>query len=268
MSLPRLSPRRILKPRGGGGFRLIETGEERRCRERQGNVADMNSSRHENQLSSDRLKRNDQEKKRRGWRGRISHSGKVVHRQEVCHEPGASRIWDRCTGASRSTSERPSSSTRDRADHTTNRSFPLEVKKGLGRKPSKKWLAFLKKQEEAHGRIKVQAKTIWMRMDFPTADCPLYPECGMSDGAAAAAKSGRQCTMGSFACGSNQTRKALRDHERSARLKGDVALEEDRLREYPDARRRYMRLASELQNSKACTQAETCRWKCYGVSFN
>ena len=128
--------------------------------------------------------------------------------------------------------------------------FLPRSKKGLERKPSKKWLAFLKKQEEDHDRIKVEAKTIWMRMDSPTSDCPLYPECGMSDGAVAAAKRGRQCTMESFACGSNQTRKALRDHERSAKLKGKVTLEADRLREYPEARRRYVELMSELRKTR------------------
>ena len=70
----------------------------------------------------------------------------------------------------------------------------------------------------------------------------------MTDDAIAAAKRGRQCTMESFVCGSNQTRKALGDHERSVRLKGEVNLEADRLREYPEARCRYITLMAEMRN--------------------
>ena len=68
------------------------------------------------------------------------------------------RSWDRVSGASRSTSGKPSSSTKVQNEISASRSQSFEPKKGLGRKPSKKWLAFLKKQEGNHDRIKDDAK--------------------------------------------------------------------------------------------------------------
>ena len=90
----------------------------------------------------------------------------------------------------------------------------------MGRKPSRKWSAFLNRQEEDRERIKAESKTIWVGMDFPTSDCAPFPEYWMSGEAVIAAKRGRQCAMESFDCGSNQTRKALMGRERSARVKG------------------------------------------------
>ena len=99
----------------------------------------------------------------------------------------------------------------------------------------------LRKMRERYG-------IVWIA---PTADSPSYPEYGISDDAAIAAMRGRQCTFESYAFGSNQTRRALRDHERSAKLKGQVHLESDRLQEYPDARARYIALMAELRRRVA-----------------
>ena len=81
------------------------------------------------------------------------------------------------------------------------------------------------------------------------SDCrhpPSYHEKGVSEEAINAAKRGRQCAFGSFACGCNQTRRSTRDYERSAQRYGDVNVEAGRLLGYPHARTRYTQVASAL----------------------
>lgn len=69
----------------------------------------------------------------------------------------------------------------------------------------------------------------------------------MSTYAISAAKRGRQCALESFVCGSAQTRRAIRDHERADRKRGEIGAEAPRLLGYPRERRKYIELMSELQ---------------------
>ena len=130
------------------------------------------------------------------------------------------RSGDKMQDGARATSEQPSASSKRHDERASHRSATPSTRKGIERKPSKKWPAFLRLQEEDHERAKEEARAIWKRLGRPTADCPAYPEYEMADAAAAAAKRGRQCIVEPYACGSNQTRRALRDHERSARKEG------------------------------------------------
>lgn len=256
-----LSPSRILKPRGEG-FRTIESREGRLIRSqkksemmrerrwgprRWGEVAKVTQA--DPGLNSAE------------WRKASFQPMKVTpSRGTVLEKESRGTGKEHFTCGHRSTSEQPSSCSKRHSERTLYRSVTPFVKKGIEGKPSEKRIAFLKQKEEKRARIKKEEKVIWLRLDFPTADCPSYPEYGMSDDAVAAAKRGRQCATKSFVCGRNQTRKALRDHERSVRLKGEVTLEADRLREYPEERRRYVTLMTELHNRADGDQGRrTCR---------
>ena len=105
---------------------------------------------------------------------------------------------------------------------------------------------FARLQEEKHAQVKEDAKIIWGRLENPTSDGQLDPEYGMSADEISAAKRGKRCAIESFACGSTQTRRAIRDHARASRQRGEVGMESERLLEYPRARRRYVELMSEL----------------------
>ena len=216
-----LPPHRVISRRGEG-FRMIESRESRRKR-----LSREERNVREKEISP--VGTND------GAKPKFTARRTIGVRREERYE------------RKRATSEEPSSCSMIHIEWVVRRSATPRLTKGTGRKPPKKWLAFRKGQEEKHEVVKKDARKIWDRLDHPTADIPSHPEYGMSDDAAIAAKRGRQCAFESYACGGNQTRRALRDHERSAKLKGQVHLEADRLREYPDARARYIALMAELR---------------------
>ena len=95
-------------------------------------------------------------------------------------------------------------------------------------------------------------------MDNPVADGPSCPESGMSDEAISAAERGRQFELESAVCGSTATRRAIWDHERAAKKRGEVKLDAERLLEYPRAREQYMRLMSELRGWLAAESNARC----------
>ena len=78
-----------------------------------------------------------------------------------------------------------------------------------------------RKLESHHRDMKKLAVQIWTRMDNPVFDSPELPEEGFPDEAIAIAKRGRRCTMETEAIGSNLTKRAIRDHERSALRHGN-----------------------------------------------
>ena len=113
----------------------------------------------------------------------------------------ASSTWNRRTSLNktsrrkRATSEKTSSGRKRQSSRPKYRSVTPVSRHGMGRTQSKKWLAFLKQQEERRGRVKEEAKIPGGRLDNPTADSPAYHESGMSDEAIVEAKRGKQRTL-------------------------------------------------------------------------
>ena len=103
----------------------------------------------------------------------------------------------------------------------------------IGRKNPEEWKSYLRQQRDQHDRVNDEALALWARLDDPVYDSPAIPESGFPTSAVEIAKRGRRCAEETAVCGSNKTRKAIRDHERSAAKHGDEEAEADRLTEYP-----------------------------------
>ena len=121
---------------------------------------------------------------------------------------------------------------------------PNALKEPVTRRDPVEWKDFLRRQKSKHEDAKLEDLALWDRLDAPVYDSPLIPESGFSEKAIEMAIRGRRCSEETVACGSTKTRKAIRDHERSAAKHGDVDAEVERLSEYPRARRRYMEIAN------------------------
>ena len=104
-----------------------------------------------------------------------------------------------------------------------------------------------KKDEEQHRVIKREASLLWDLLDNPVYDSPYDPESLFSADAIRIAKRGRRCTAETAVLGSNATRKAIRDFERTARRHGNDDAEVERLREYPDALAAYKRTLRKIR---------------------
>ena len=107
------------------------------------------------------------------------------------------------------------------------------------------------KGERKHMRHKEEAKRLWTLLGNPVYDAPLNPETLFAPEAIAIAKRGRRSTMETIVCGSNATKKAIRDHERSALKRGDVMAGVHRLREYPDALIAYKKIVEKVKKRRS-----------------
>ena len=121
---------------------------------------------------------------------------------------------------------------------------PNAQKGAVARRDPDGWKDFLRRQKSKHEDIKLEAPALWERLDAPVYDSPLTPEYGFSEKEIVMAKRGRRCSEETAVFGSTKTRKAIRDHERSAAC--DVGAEIERLSEYPRSRRRYVKIVSGL----------------------
>ena len=105
---------------------------------------------------------------------------------------------------------------------------------------------FFEEAKLKHEDVKLEALALWGRLDDPAYDSPGDPEEGFPKPAIEMTKRGRRRAEESIACGSNRTRKSLRDFERSAQTHGDVGAEIGRLAEYPLAKKKYTSIAKRL----------------------
>lgn len=123
------------------------------------------------------------------------------------------------------------------------------------RKKPKKLGRFLSQTRGKRERVNQEATQLWGRIDHPTADQTRNHEKGFSADAVAMAKRGRRRTFES-ACGSTETRKAIRNHERSAWKHGDVTMDAERLLEYPQDICRYNKVMGETHRIAGCEKRE------------
>ena len=106
---------------------------------------------------------------------------------------------------------------------------------------------FQKQVEKQHRKVREHAVELWGLLDNPVFDGPLDPESAFSKEAILQDKRGRMSTLGTARIGSNNTKRAIRDFERSARRYGSVNEEAGRLREYPTAAINYVRIMTRLR---------------------
>ena len=103
-----------------------------------------------------------------------------------------------------------------------------------------------KRLSEHHDGIKQKAVQLWSILGNPVFDVPLNPETGFSAEVVAAAKRGRRCTFETSWLGSDATKKAIRDHERSEKKNSLENEEVGRLREHPEELTGYQRIMRRL----------------------
>ena len=98
-----------------------------------------------------------------------------------------------------------------------------------------------------HEQVKRDARKFWRRIDYPTDDFPDNPEHGFADDAIEMKEQDPQCAPESDACGSNRTRREIRNSERSEKKYGNVIAEAERLLEYPRATKRDTEIMKEMR---------------------
>ena len=119
-------------------------------------------------------------------------------------------------------------------------------------------VSYQKRREEDHRKVKSDAMRLWARLDNPVYDSPINPEEGFSEEAILVAKRGRRCTMETHFLGSIQTKKRVRDYERSAKFYGNDEEQLKRLEEYPRALKSYQGIVRRLRQ-RCGTSPSVCR---------
>ena len=114
-------------------------------------------------------------------------------------------------------------------------------------------VAYQKRRGGDHREVKSDAMRLWSRLGNPVYDSTFNPEDGFSEEAVLVAKRGRRCTMETHFLGIIQTKKRVRDYERSAKYYGNDEEQLKRLEEYPKALRSCQEIVRRLRQRCGAT---------------
>ena len=120
--------------------------------------------------------------------------------------------------------------------------------KGLGDRPIPVEAREEQRRREAtHRQVKKEALDFRNLLGNPVFYSPENHEARFPEAAISIAKRGKRSAFGSSIVGSNNTKKAIRNFERGAKMHGEKDLEIERLREYPDAQVAYRGILRRLK---------------------
>ena len=114
--------------------------------------------------------------------------------------------------------------------------------------------------EREHREWKKQAMELWGTLGNPVYESPMDIEAEYHAEVLNIAKRGRQCTLGTAVLGSTKTKRAIRDHERSDKRRGE-SVEVARLKKSPHCATKLPECTQAITPHCANNESSFCAWR-------